>query len=207
MRSWDQASSTARARVKPAPCKTRTYSSSAQATPLGRRRCTWPSIFARSPWSFGARASRSRCRATSHARLDSTVNVAVRYRTEVVDGDGPGQLESLTLADHANDRLEQVSAAALFIMIGGEPHTAWLPDEIERDDQGYLITGRELLERTAVRWDRVGNPYRLKRACLAYSRPATYAGALSSASPPGSAKARQSFASSTSTSANTTRSA
>ena len=31
-------------------------------------------------------------------------------------------------------------------MIGGEPHTQWLPDEIARDEQGYVITGRDLLE-------------------------------------------------------------
>lgn len=28
-------------------------------------------------------------------------------------------------------------------MIGGEPHMKWLPDEIARDEQGYLIAGRE----------------------------------------------------------------
>jgi hypothetical protein len=41
----------------------------------------------------------------------------------VVDGAGDRALESITLADRANDTVEEVSAAALFIMIGGEPHT------------------------------------------------------------------------------------
>jgi thioredoxin reductase (NADPH) len=27
------------------------------------------------------------------------------------------------------------------VLIGAVPHTAWLPDEIARDDWGYLITG------------------------------------------------------------------
>ncbi len=31
-------------------------------------------------------------------------------------------------------------------MIGGEPHTRWLPDAIARDDGGYLIRGGDLLE-------------------------------------------------------------
>jgi len=78
--------------------------------------------------------------------IESTPNVVVRHRTEVIDGAGTGPLESLTLADRANDTVEQVPASALFIMIGGEPHTQWLPDEIERDAQGYLLTGRDLLE-------------------------------------------------------------
>jgi thioredoxin reductase (NADPH) len=94
--------------------------------------------------------------------IDSTPNVAVRYRSEVIDGGGPGQLESVTVADRADDTLEQVAADALFIMIGGEPHTEWLPDEVERDDQGYLITGRELLERSALRWDRDREPLPLE---------------------------------------------
>ena len=73
--------------------------------------------------------------------IESTPNIVVRHRTEVVDGSGDETLESLKLADRANDTLEEVSAAALFIMIGGEPHTQWLPDEIVRDAQGYLLTG------------------------------------------------------------------
>jgi thioredoxin reductase (NADPH) len=85
--------------------------------------------------------------------IDSTPNVVVRHRTEVVDGSGDGTLESLKLADRANDTLEEVSAAALFIMIGGEPHTQWLPDGLARDAQGYVITGRDLLEQPGEHWD------------------------------------------------------
>jgi thioredoxin reductase (NADPH) len=94
--------------------------------------------------------------------IDSTPNVTVRYRTEVVDGGGAGQLDSITLADRADGAREQVSAAALFIMIGGEPHTEWLPDEIDRDDQGYLITGRELLERSPLCWEEDREPLPLE---------------------------------------------
>ena len=32
-------------------------------------------------------------------------------------------------------------AAALFILIGAEPFTQWLPAEVARDDWGFLITG------------------------------------------------------------------
>jgi thioredoxin reductase (NADPH) len=78
--------------------------------------------------------------------IESTPNIVVRHRTEVVDGAGDGSLEWIKLADRANDSVEEVSAAALFIMIGGEPRTQWLPDEIARDAQGYLITGRDLLQ-------------------------------------------------------------
>jgi thioredoxin reductase (NADPH) len=94
--------------------------------------------------------------------IESTPNVIVRHRTEVVDGGGEGRLEHLTLADRARDAVEEIPAAALFIMIGGEPHTQWLPDEIERDAQGYLVTGRDVLEQPATRWDHDRDPLPLE---------------------------------------------
>jgi thioredoxin reductase (NADPH) len=94
--------------------------------------------------------------------IESTSNVIVRFRTEAVDGGGDGRLEQLTLADRARDAVEEVPAAALFIMIGGEPHTQWLPDEIERDAQGYLVTGREVLEQPGTRWDHDRDPLPLE---------------------------------------------
>jgi thioredoxin reductase (NADPH) len=94
--------------------------------------------------------------------IESTPNVVVRHRTEVVDGAGDGPLDRITLADHANDTVDEVSAAALFVMIGGEPHTQWLPDEIARDAQGYLVTGRDLLEQPGVRWSQEREPLPLE---------------------------------------------
>src|SRR5205823_13985287 len=94
--------------------------------------------------------------------IESTPNIVVRHRTEVVDGSGDETLESLKLADRANDTLEEVSAAALFIMIGGEPHTQWLPDGLARDAQGYLITGRDLLEQPGEHWDYDREPLTLE---------------------------------------------
>jgi thioredoxin reductase (NADPH) len=73
--------------------------------------------------------------------IESTPNVAARCRTEVVDGGGNGTLEYLTLADRSAGTTERVAANALFIMIGGDPNTQWLPDGIARDDHGYLLTG------------------------------------------------------------------
>jgi thioredoxin reductase (NADPH) len=94
--------------------------------------------------------------------IQSTPNIVVRHRTEVADGGGDGRLECITLADRANDTVEEVPAAALFIMIGGEPHTQWLPDEIVRDAHGYLITGHALLEEPGVHWEYGREPLTLE---------------------------------------------
>ena len=72
-------------------------------------------------------------------------NIEVRYETRVVDGGGEGRLQSLVLSNES-DQVETVPADALFIMIGAQPHTDWLPDEIERDKWGFILTGGDLTE-------------------------------------------------------------
>jgi thioredoxin reductase (NADPH) len=75
--------------------------------------------------------------------LENADRISMRPHTTVVDGDGDTRLRQLTLEDRASDEREAVPADALFVMIGADPHTAWLPPEIARDDQGYLLTGPE----------------------------------------------------------------
>ena len=40
---------------------------------------------------------------------------------------------------------ETVPATAVFVLIGAEPRTQWLPDGIERDGGGFVVTGTDLL--------------------------------------------------------------
>ena len=68
--------------------------------------------------------------------LESIPNVVIRLRTELVDGGGSESLEYVELADRRTGAVERGAVVALFIMIGGEPHTQWLEDEIARDSQG-----------------------------------------------------------------------
>ena len=68
--------------------------------------------------------------------------IAVRVRTEIVDGAGSGGLETLTVVDHTTGRTTTVPATALFVLIGAEPHTDWLAGTLARDAQGFLLTGQ-----------------------------------------------------------------
>jgi len=83
--------------------------------------------------------------------IESTGSIAVRLRTEVVDGGGE-PLEWIKVVNRATDVIERMRADALFVMIGGEPNTRWLPDEVARDTHGYVITGRDLLETDPTQW-------------------------------------------------------
>jgi thioredoxin reductase (NADPH) len=73
--------------------------------------------------------------------LENAERISLRPRTTVVDGDGDTRLRQLTLEDGKSGARQTLPADALFVMIGADPHTAWLPPEIARDDQGFLLTG------------------------------------------------------------------
>jgi thioredoxin reductase (NADPH) len=71
----------------------------------------------------------------------STPNLAVRLRTQVIGGDGEGWLETITIRDNSRGTIEELPAAALFVLIGGEPHTQWLPPDVKRDEHGLHHDG------------------------------------------------------------------
>jgi thioredoxin reductase (NADPH) len=76
--------------------------------------------------------------------LEAAANVEIRVGTTVVDGHGDHRLRELVLKDQATGRVETVSAAALFVLIGAHPRTDWLDGTVMRDDRGYIVTCREL---------------------------------------------------------------
>ena len=73
-------------------------------------------------------------------------NLDVRPHTEVAGCRGNGRLEAVRLRDSRTGDVAEEPAAALFILIGAEPHTSWLPAAIVRDNWGYVLTGSELPE-------------------------------------------------------------
>ena len=64
-------------------------------------------------------------------------------RTEVTGGHGREQLDGLTLRDGRTGRRRKVPADALFVLIGGEPRTQWLPAAVQLE-RGYIRTGRDV---------------------------------------------------------------
>jgi thioredoxin reductase (NADPH) len=77
--------------------------------------------------------------------IESTPNIAVRHNAVVTGGSGTGHLESLTIQDQVSGVTETVPAIAVFVLIGAEPRTQWLPDNIKRDRWGFVVTGADLL--------------------------------------------------------------
>ena len=84
--------------------------------------------------------------------------VVVRTSTEVSRGGGDGRLEEVDLRNRDDGTVETVRADGLFVMIGAEPRTDWLPDDAERDRGGFVMTGSDA-SRGAWKLDREPHPY------------------------------------------------
>jgi thioredoxin reductase (NADPH) len=78
-------------------------------------------------------------------QVEAARNIEVRLQTEVVGGDGEDWLERLRLRERGGE-VEEVEAHSLFLMIGARPSTEWLPEEVLRDDRGFIRTGVELAD-------------------------------------------------------------
>lgn len=78
--------------------------------------------------------------------IAKTPNIEVRPMTEVLEAHGADRLEGLSIRSNATGSVEQAAASALFIFIGAQPHTDWLEGFVERDPQGFILTGNDLLQ-------------------------------------------------------------
>ena len=92
------------------------------------------------------------------SQVKAASNIDVRLETEVVGGGGDGVLEHLVLRDSVQQIEEAVPADGLFVMIGAQPHTDWLPATVRRDEYGFVPTGAA----AAVDWTLERRPYALE---------------------------------------------
>ena len=90
--------------------------------------------------------------------IDAAPNIDVRYRTEVAGGGGDGRLEQLSLRHPDTGDTQTEPADGLFVLIGAQPYTDWLPEAVGRDQWGYILTGPDLAEH----WTLQREPYLLE---------------------------------------------
>jgi thioredoxin reductase (NADPH) len=83
-------------------------------------------------------------------RIERHDRITVRTATVVVGGDGDDRLESVAIAGPEGERT--IPTDALFVLIGAEPVTAGVEDWLRRDDRGYFMTGRDLLQSSDRSW-------------------------------------------------------
>ncbi|MFL5966148.1 MAG: NAD(P)/FAD-dependent oxidoreductase, partial [Gaiellaceae bacterium] len=93
------------------------------------------------------------CRGTTLAKtmsrylidqLAAQPNVEVVYRTEVVAARGTDSLAAIDVRDSTTGETRTLESGGLFLFIGADAETAWLPPEIALDERGYVLTGRDV---------------------------------------------------------------
>jgi len=93
-------------------------------------------------------------------QLATRANIRTMYRTEVVAAHGDVSLEAVDVRDAATAETTRLESGGLFIFIGADAETAWLPPEIALDRHGYVLTGSDV--RDAGRWELERDPYLLE---------------------------------------------
>jgi thioredoxin reductase (NADPH) len=87
-------------------------------------------------------------------------NIRVRHQSQVVAAYGESTLQEIDIRDNTTGETERVESGGLFIFIGADAETGWLPPEIALDDLGYVLTGPDLAARGG--WVMNRDPYLLE---------------------------------------------
>lgn len=69
--------------------------------------------------------------------------ITIHLDTDITGASGNGRLEVLALTRRSTGETSEIAADGLFVMIGADPQTDWLPSEVARDDRGFILTGTD----------------------------------------------------------------
>ena len=84
----------------------------------------------------------------------------MQLRSEVVAAYGDTHLTGIDIRDGASAQVRRQDCGGLFVFIGADAETGWLPADIARDARGYLLTGDDVVK--AERWSHSRDPYLLE---------------------------------------------
>jgi thioredoxin reductase (NADPH) len=87
-------------------------------------------------------------------QLATRANVDVLYRTEVVRALGADSLEAIDVRNSETEEITRLESSGLFLFIGADAETGWLPPEFALDRRGYVLTGPDVARDSEWRLDR-----------------------------------------------------
>jgi thioredoxin reductase (NADPH) len=93
-------------------------------------------------------------------QLATRSNIDVMFGHEVAAVHGEASLEAVEVREVATGEATRLDSGGLFIFIGADAETGWLPAEIALDHHGFVLTGADV--RAAGRWDLERDPYLLE---------------------------------------------
>jgi thioredoxin reductase (NADPH) len=97
-------------------------------------------------------------------QIAATPNITVCTYSSVVGVHGSDHLEEITIENVQTGESQKVDATSLFIFIGAMPYTDWLDGVVERDIQGFIPTGPDLMRERArpIGWTLKRDPFLLE---------------------------------------------
>jgi thioredoxin reductase (NADPH) len=93
-------------------------------------------------------------------QIQTKANIQVETRSEVVEVHGDEQLEAIEIIDRRTGTTSRRDTRVLFVLIGAEAATDWLPAEISRDKHGFVLTGSDAMK--AGQWKADREPFALE---------------------------------------------
>jgi thioredoxin reductase (NADPH) len=94
-------------------------------------------------------------------QLELRPNIGVRYRCEVVAAHGDDALDAIDVVVAGDPEPRRLESGGLFIFIGADAETDWLPPEIALDPKGgFVLTGPDAA--ASGRWELERDPYLLE---------------------------------------------
>ena len=79
-------------------------------------------------------------------QIATKANIRVETRSEVVAVHGDERLEEIEVIDRRAGTTSRRAATVLFVLIGAEAATDWLPPAIARDGHGFILTGADAMQ-------------------------------------------------------------
>jgi len=96
-------------------------------------------------------------------QLATKTNVSVELNASVVAVSGEERLEAITVRHSSPlsvSRTSHYATDSLFVFIGADAQTDWLPDGVARDERGYIATGEDVCR--SGKWPLERDPFLLE---------------------------------------------
>ncbi len=84
-------------------------------------------------------------------QINETPNIRVLLNTKVTGVHGENRLETISITNTQTGLIETFPTSSLYIFIGAVPHTDAAAGFIERDANGFILTGQDLMQNGHMR--------------------------------------------------------
>jgi thioredoxin reductase (NADPH) len=98
-------------------------------------------------------------------QLRGKANVEICTNCRIVKVEGETRLEAIHIDDRDTGEVVRMPTSAVFVFIGADAQTGWLPKGLLCDDLGFLCTGRDVLDlvrQKQVSWPLERDPFLLE---------------------------------------------